>query len=512
MAFDTVDVVMKGFQMISVIIPVYNKAPFLRRCLDSLVNQTDKSAQVIIVDDGSTDGSRQICDEYKKHGFEVYHKKKNAGVAAARNFGLKKVKGDYVAFLDADDAYTLDAVDVMTRITRHDFNIYQFGQYRCHPHNHVKDHFNKGFYLPESLPRRWAMVWNKLYKKSFIDEHKIKFIEPLQFGEDEIFSAQAILADGGLYHAPQHLMLHYFDDKKSLCRGELSLERLTGLVDKLEELGRKEVDPAKAKWYFDKANAHKSSALFKRFGYKEPTGRYDIVYFLKNTQTNEELRYSLRSVEANWQYNKVWFYGGCPIGLTPDHHVRVDQLEPSKWERVRNMLRQACLNDNLTEDFWLFNDDFFIMRPIPEQMRPQYNGTLEAQIERVEARHGNSSTDYTRRLKHLLKTLQTAGKGTLNYSVHKPMLINRKKMLEVMDKVPNEPMSRALYGNYWEVGGVSKTDMKVMLPNYSIDKISSWEFLSTSDESFKVGNVGKYIRQKFPNRSRFENGTDDGTN
>ena len=75
--------------MISLIIPVYNKAPFLKRCLDSVVNQTNTKMQVIMVDDASTDGSGEICDSYaEKYGWEVYHKKKNAGVSASRNFGM----------------------------------------------------------------------------------------------------------------------------------------------------------------------------------------------------------------------------------------------------------------------------------------------------------------------------------------------------------------------------------------------------------------------------------------
>lgn len=491
--------------MISVIVPVYNKAPFLRRCLDSLVNQSDRSAQVIIVDDGSTDGSSAICDEYKKHGFEIYHRKKNSGVSSARNFGLKKVKGDYLTFLDADDAYTLDAVDVMTRITRHNFNIYQFGQYRCHPLNQVKDNIRKGFYRPEELPRRWAMVWNKLFKTEFVKENGLKFQEKMQFGEDEIFSAQAILANGGLYQAPQTLIFHYFDDKKSLCRGELSLPRLQNLLDKLEELGDAEKDEAKKSWYYKKIEVHKNSTLFRRFGFNRvANGQHDIVYFLKNTTANEELRYSLRSVEENWEYNRVVFYGGCPKGIKPDVHVRVSQTERSKWERVRGMMLAACQNDDLTENFWLFNDDFFIMQPMPENMPAQYNGTLEAQIERVEARHNGERTDYTSRLRHLVMTLKDAKKGTINYSVHKPMLINRKKMLEVLEKFPDEPMQRALYGNYWEVGGVNHSDMKVMLENYSVDKVKSWPFLSTSDDSFKNGTVGEYIRNRFKTKSRFE--------
>lgn len=490
---------------VSVIVPVYNKAPFLRRCLDSLVNQSDKSAQVIIVDDGSTDGSSDICDEYKKYGFEVYHRKKNYGVSSARNFGLTKVKGDYLTFLDADDAYTLDAVDVMARITRHDFNIYQFGQYRCHPVNRLKDNIRKGFYKPESLPRRWAMVWNKLFKTEFIKDNKIKFVYKMQFGEDEVFSAQAILANGGLYQAPQTLILHYFDDKKSLCRGELSLQRLEKLLDKLKELGDAETEKSKKEWYYNKIKVHKNSTLFRRFGFNRvPNGHYDVVYFLKDAATNEELRYSLRSVEENWEYNRVVFYGGCPRGISPDLHIKASQTKRSKWERVRDMMIAACKNEDLTDSFWLFNDDFFIMQKIEENMPPQYNGTLEAQIKRVEARHGGERTCYTARLRHLLGTLKGAKKGTINYSVHKPMLINRKKMLQVLEEFPDEPMQRALYGNYWEVGGINHSDMKVMLKNYSIDKISKWPFLSTSDESFTEGNVGEYIRNRFKTKSRFE--------
>ena len=492
---------------VSLIITVYNKKPFLKRCLDSVVRQTEKEAQIIIVDDCSDDGSEKICDEYgKKNNWEVYHLEKNSGVSVARNYGMSKAKNDFIAFLDADDALTDDALDVMTRITRHDFNIYQFGQYRCSNGGERKDLIKKGFFEPYELPKRWQMVWNKLYKRSFLNKHKIKFIEGMQFGEDEMFNVKAILANGGLYHAPQTLILHYFDDTESLCRGELDLERLKGLIEELKKLAKKTTDEKKKEWIEWKIKKHQESDLFRRFGYRrEKTGKYDIVYFVKQCDRNEELRYSLRSVEKNWQYNDVWIYGGCPIGIKPDHHIALRQRELSKWERVRGMLYQACLNDDITEDFWLFNDDFFIMKPIKETMPPQYNKTLQERIEKQEIQHGGP-TEYSRRLRHLVKTLEKAGKGFLDYSVHKPILINRKKMLEVMEKYPDEPMSRALYGNYWEIGGVSKHDMKIQITNWKNEQTAfmTWEFLSTSDESFEKGKIGKYIRSKFDEKSRFE--------
>lgn len=497
---------------ISLIIPVYNKAKYIRRCLDSVENQSDPNAQVIIVDDESTDGSGEICKEYASRLGWCYCRIKHSGVAVARNCGMALAEGKYITFLDADDALTEDAIDVMNRISRHGFNIYQFGQYRCHSLVTYKDQFRKGFYDLNGMPRRWPMVWNKLYKASFLKRHHMRFIDGMQFGEDEVFNVQCILANGGLYHAPQTLIRHYFDDKQSLCRGELDLARLERLIEELRKLQKRQNDPAKAQWIARKIAIHESSPLFARFGYKaphterKPTGKYDIVYLVKNSYRNEELRYSLRSVEANWKYKSVWFYGGCPEGLKPDHYVAVKQFGDTKWQRVRNMMVEVCTNDSITEDFWLFNDDFFVLKPKPENMKPLYNTTLEERIKKIEGRHGGIPTDYTKPLRHLVKTLKNANKGTLDYAVHKPMLINRKKMLEVLERFPDEPMMRALYGNYWNIGGTSRPDMKIQLTrwNGTANAMREWDFVSTSDASFQNGDVGRYLRDKFKTPSRFE--------
>ena len=496
---------------VSLIITVYNKEKFLRRCLDSVANQTNKDAEVWIIDDCSTDGSGKICDEYaKKHQWAIIHNTVNKGVAEARNIGLENAHGEYIAFLDADDAFTPDAIEVMTKISRHEYNIYQFGQIRCKSGNVTapkRDRMRKGFCDLDSIPRRWTMVWNKLYKASFLKKHRIKFPKGYQFGEDEIFNIKCILANGGLYHAPQFLMEHYFDDMDSLCRGELNLERLKKLERALLDMAKKQTDPKKKEWINGVIARHRNSTLFSKFGYeRKANGRYDIVYFIKESQFNEELRYSLRSVEENFKYNRVWFYGGCPEGLMPDRLVKVKQTQPTKWEKVRAMLKQACENDEITEDFWLFNDDFFVLKPIDENMQPLYNGTLYEQIVHVEGRHGERATTYTKRLRHLVKTLEDAKKGCLNYAVHKPILINRKKMLEVLGKFPDEPMTRALYGNYWAIGGVSRHDMKIMTIDYPKMKTveTKWDFVSTADDSFKIGVVGEFLKKRFDKRSRFE--------
>lgn len=90
--------------MISVIIPVYNTEPYLRHCLDSVVNQTYGDLEVILIDDGSSDGSPAILDEYaeKDSRFQVWHLR-NGGVSNARNFGLTKSHGEWISFVDSDD-------------------------------------------------------------------------------------------------------------------------------------------------------------------------------------------------------------------------------------------------------------------------------------------------------------------------------------------------------------------------------------------------------------------------
>lgn len=504
---------MNSSPKISIILPVYNKSLFLRRCLKSITRQMTEQIEVIIVDDGATDGSSAICDEMaNKKGFRVYHIK-HGGVSKARNYGLDMVKGEYVTFIDADDSYTDGAINIMLKYADAHMNIVQFNHFRfvydvnASP---VQRLMRIGDYNLENTPKYWPMVWNKLYKRSFLEENKTRFIEGMQFGEDEMFNVDCYIANKGLHHAPDTTINHYFDDKKSLCRGELDLNRILILDNKLYERLDEAVtdgDEEAVKWLEGVIDRHHHSKTFRDYGYRlQDKGRYDVVYFVKNCDIDEELRYSLRSLEENWKFRDVWFYGGCPKGLRPDHHIPVLQDARSKFENVRNTMREVCTNNAITEDFWLFNDDFFILKPVSEDMPPQYNGDLYERIVRIEDRHGQVSTTYTKKLRHLASTLRNARLSTKNYAVHKPMLVNRKKMLEVLDRFPDEPMIRALYGNYWGIGGVDKHDMKIELLDFDkMDMVGAkWEFVSTSDDSFNSGNVGRYLKAKFGHKSRYE--------
>lgn len=102
--------------LISVIIPVYNIKPYLDKCLESICNQTYRNFEVLLIDDGSTDGSYEKCQEYaKKYPFIQSFQQQHGGVSAARNFGIQKAKGKYVAFVDGDDTIDKNYLEILEK-------------------------------------------------------------------------------------------------------------------------------------------------------------------------------------------------------------------------------------------------------------------------------------------------------------------------------------------------------------------------------------------------------------
>ena len=110
---------MENNDLISVIVPVYNVKDYLERCLNSIINQTYKNIEIILIDDGSTDGSSVICDNYKEidNRIKVFHKK-NGGLSSARNEGIKRSIGEYITFVDSDDSIDESYVDYLYRLIK----------------------------------------------------------------------------------------------------------------------------------------------------------------------------------------------------------------------------------------------------------------------------------------------------------------------------------------------------------------------------------------------------------
>ena len=226
----------------------------------------------------------------------------------------------------------------------------------------------------------------------------------------------------------------------------------------------------------------------------------DVVYMLKESDTNPELAYSLRSIERNLAFGRVWFYGGKPTGFQPDCNVRMEQYGTSKWKRVRNMLERACKNSDITEDFYLFNDDFYVLQRM-ESVPFMYNGSIADHVLHIESRHMNLPSTYTMQLRKARQALVEAGLPTLNYAIHVPLLVNRARMLETLMRFPDVPMFRNMYGNMWIQGAIKHEDVKIV----GLDRVpEGWDFCSTDDASFRDGKVGEYVRGMFTEKSRWE--------
>src|SRR5690625_1048731 len=100
--------------LVSIIIPVYNKEEYLEDCLESVINQSYEKIEIIIINDGSTDGSESIIKKWKNKDNRIkYMSQNNQGVAIARNNGIKVSKGDYIYFIDADDYLSLNAIETL---------------------------------------------------------------------------------------------------------------------------------------------------------------------------------------------------------------------------------------------------------------------------------------------------------------------------------------------------------------------------------------------------------------
>jgi hypothetical protein len=233
-------------------------------------------------------------------------------------------------------------------------------------------------------------------------------------------------------------------------------------------------------------------------------GKYDIVYMVKDSAPNEELRYSLRSIEKNWgPHGNVWIFGGCPDGIAPDRFVPVEMILPGKWENTHRLMKIICQTADISEDFWFFNDDFFVMRPASEDMPQMYNGTIPEVIRAVES--PDAGVRYWTDQLHILDDLfRREGMSCLNYEVHKPMLINRRKMLDVMDRYRTILFTRSLYGNVFHIGGEDGGDVLVKYAYGNIDWVLDQSFVSTTEDSFAKGEIGERIRGRFPQPCAWE--------
>ncbi|QUH23766.1 glycosyltransferase [Methanobacterium alkalithermotolerans] len=184
---------------VSVIIPVYNREKYLKQCLDSVINQTLKNIEIICIDDGSTDKSLEILNEYrKKDGRIIIINQKNQGSGLARNSGLKIAKGEYIGFVDSDDWIDLNFYETLfTEAKKQDADLARtLYVYEFQKHSKEEDYLNKIIHKRKSegellnVNEHSVVIWNAIYKKEFLQKNNIYF-DKLQAVVDVPFTARA---------------------------------------------------------------------------------------------------------------------------------------------------------------------------------------------------------------------------------------------------------------------------------------------------------------------------------
>lgn len=232
----------------------------------------------------------------------------------------------------------------------------------------------------------------------------------------------------------------------------------------------------------------------------------DVVYILKNdidSINNDELRYSLRSVEKNFLYNRIWFYGGCPDWVDTENHIAFQQQGLNKWAKSTSTLRAICENDAITEEFYLFNDDFFILKPYSQDVAI-VNGSIYERAASLRSRRGESK--YYKKLMAEAKWLDAHGESVLNYATHTPLLVNREKALIVLNEVDSQYLFRNVYGNISKTPYIIHDDVKIFNDDFTSVPNGDAFLCSTGDKNFRTGAVGTYIRKLFPDPCKYEKG------
>ena len=187
-------------ETISIIIPIYNVESYLRKCLDSIMEQSFPYFELLLINDGSTDASTQICQEYVEKDDRIrYFEKENSGVSSARNFGIKHSRGEYITFIDSDDWIEPNYLEILYKTMKEQeadivvTNYYTFREEDAMFLFHVaetneplvfqpNDSFFNYMFSTFGTDIAWGSSWSKLFKKSLFD--RLYFSEDISWAED----------------------------------------------------------------------------------------------------------------------------------------------------------------------------------------------------------------------------------------------------------------------------------------------------------------------------------------
>lgn len=218
--------------MVSIIVPIYNAQEYIKRCIDSILTQEYTNFELILADDGSTDSSGTICDEYaaKDSRVRVIHKE-NTGVSDTRNTAISQATGTYLQFLDSDDWITPDATKLLVRAAvEHNCDLVISDFYRVVGErvSHKGDIEDDGVLTREEFAEHmmenpadyyYGVLWNKLYRRELVEKHNLRMNTSISWCEDFLFNLEYIL-HAEIFYAMQAPIYYYVKRKGSLVSSQ----------------------------------------------------------------------------------------------------------------------------------------------------------------------------------------------------------------------------------------------------------------------------------------------------
>ena len=354
---------------ISVIIPVYNVEKYLEQCLDSVINQTYKNLEIICINDGSTDNSLTLLEEYAKKDKRIkIISKENEGLSATRNLGVREATGKYVFFLDSDDWLELTCFeDLFNAIESNKADLCVYGLTRFDETDNkyiVPDnYFNLSCYqnvlnkqictyldIKNSLFRRWESVL-KLYKRDFLVQNNIVFTEKVLF-EDIFFHVQSVLSAKSICFCDKKLYFYRVNRPSSIMNVSKSNVKLLDIFRAFEDikhlLERKNIDTLNeefVEFMFKQMNFHYSRCSTEEL---KNTFADKVKGFVETTNFVQEI------IKNNSLYTKQYNYliqNGKVSVIIPVYNVEkyLAQCLDSVINQTYKNLEIICVNDGSTD-------------------------------------------------------------------------------------------------------------------------------------------------------------------
>lgn len=247
--------------LISVIVPVYNVKKYVEKCLDSILRQKYKNLDIVVVDDGSDDGSSEICDnlEKKDKRVRVFHKK-NGGLSDARNFGLRKAKGDIVMFVDSDDFVNEDFVGAMLEsMKKNNADVVVCGYNDIVPNEENMSGGEAAVRLLTHHENVDTVTWNKMFKKDLFIKNEIWF--PVGKKHEDTLTTYKLLAKAKKVSYIDKPLYYCVDRKSSI----MNTEKIEGRLAMRELAAKEAVDYFRD--YNDLRQAAEISLLLAKYAY-----------------------------------------------------------------------------------------------------------------------------------------------------------------------------------------------------------------------------------------------------